>query len=147
MGTNAHALLKDKPDVHLVVNDKVNSILVNGRPDKIEIARQAIEAMDKPLPPGESSWESMNRVKVYEVSGFDPATITQLMQALQDRGNISKETRVQYEATYNRLVVFASPEDQVTVGNVIASFRTQGRRAEVLPLTRIDPQYASKALQ
>lgn len=147
LGTSAQPLLKDKPDVHLVVNDKENSILVNGRPDKIEIARQAIEAMDKPLPPGESSWESMNRVKVYEVSGFDPATISQLMQALQERGNISKETRVQYEATYNRLVVFASPEDQVTVGNVIASFRTQGRRAEVLPLTRIDPQYASKAVQ
>jgi hypothetical protein len=44
-------------------------------------------------------------------------------------------------------VVFASPEDQVTIANVIAGFRTQGRRAEVLPLTRIDPRYASKAVE
>ena len=147
LGTNAQPLLVDKPDVHLVVNEEENSILVNGRADKIEIARQAVAAMDKPLPPGESSWESINRVKVYEVSGFDPATITTLMQALQQRGNLSKETRIQHEAAYNRLVVFASPEDQVTIANVIASFRTQGRRAEVLPLARIDPQYATKAVK
>jgi type II secretory pathway component GspD/PulD (secretin) len=147
LGTNAQPLLVDKPDVHLVVNEEENSILVNGRADKIEIARQAVAAMDKPLPPGESSWESINRVKVYEVSGFDPATITTLMQALQQRGNLSKETRIQHEAAFNRLVVFASPEDQVTIANVIASFRTQGRRAEVLPLARIDPQYATKAVK
>jgi type II secretory pathway component GspD/PulD (secretin) len=146
LGTGAQQLLVDKPDVHLVVNDKENSILVNGRPDKIEIARQAIEAMDKPLPPAESAWESINRVKVYEVNGFDPATITQLMQSLQERGNISKETRIQHEATSNRLVVVASPQDQLTIGNIIEGFRTQGRRAEVLPLARIDPRYASKAV-
>jgi type II secretory pathway component GspD/PulD (secretin) len=145
LGANAQPLLKDKPDVHLVVNDKENSILVNGRPDKIEIARQAIEAMDKPLPPSESPWESVNRVKVYEIAGFDPITITQLVENLKERGNLSKETRIQHEVTYNRLVVFASPADQVTIANVISGFRTQGRRAEVLQLSRIDPQYASKA--
>jgi type II secretory pathway component GspD/PulD (secretin) len=147
LGTGAQPLLQEKPEVHLVVNEEENSILVNGRSDKIDIARQAIEAMDKPVPPGESSWESMNRVKVHEVSGFDPATITQLMQALQERGNLSKDTRIQHEAAYNRLVVFASAEDQLTIANVIASFRTQGRRAEVLPLARIEPRYASKALK
>ena len=147
LGAQAQQFLVDKPDVHLVVNEKENSILVNGRPDKIEIARQAIAAMDKSLPPGESSWESINRVKVHEVDGFDPQSVIQLMQALQERGNISKETRIQHEAAYNRLVVIASPEDHVTIASLIESFRTQGRRAEVLPLTRIDPQYATKAVE
>jgi type II secretory pathway component GspD/PulD (secretin) len=147
LGANAQQFLTDKPDVHLVVNDKENSILVNGRPDKIEIARQAIEAIDKPLPSGESAWESINRVKVHEVSGFDPSTISQLMQALQERGNISKDTRIQHEASSNRLVVFASPEDHLVIANIIDSFRTNGRRAEVLPLTDIDPRYATKAVQ
>ncbi|HEY3392495.1 MAG TPA: secretin N-terminal domain-containing protein [Lacipirellulaceae bacterium] len=147
LGANAQQFLSDKPDVHLVVNDKENSILVNGRPDKIEIARQAIEAMDKPLPSGESAWESINRVKVHVVSGFEPATISQLMQALQERGNISKETRIEHEAASNRLVVFASPEDHLVISNIIDSFRTKGRRAEVLPLSDIDPQYATKAVQ
>jgi type II secretory pathway component GspD/PulD (secretin) len=147
LGANAQQFLTDKPDVHLVVNDKENSILVNGRPDKIEIARQAIEAMDKPLPSGESAWESINRVKVHEVSGFDPSTVAQLMQALQERGNISKDTRIQHEAAFNRLIVVASPEDHLVIANVIDSFRTNGRRAEVLPLSDIDPQYATKAVQ
>jgi type II secretory pathway component GspD/PulD (secretin) len=147
LGAGAQQLLVDKPDVHLVVNEEENSILVNGRPDKIEIARQAIEAMDKPLPPGETPWESVNRVKIYEVSGFDPDTVSQLLQTLQQRGNLSKETRIQHEEAYNRLVVFGSPEDQVTIASIISSFRTQGRRAEVLPLARIDPAYASKAVR
>jgi type II secretory pathway component GspD/PulD (secretin) len=147
LGSGAQPLLQEKPEVHLVVNEEENSILVHGRADKIDIARQAIAAMDKPVPPGESSWESMNRVKVYEVSGFDPETITQLMQSLQERGNLSKETRIQHEDAYNRLVVFAPPEDQLTIANVIAGFHTQGRRAEVLPLTRIDPRYATKAVE
>lgn len=147
LGTNAQKFLEDKPEVHLVINEEENSILVNGRPDKIEIARQAIEAMDKPLPPGESPWESLSRVKVYEVSGFEPTTISHLMQTLQDRGNISKETRIQHEPTFNRLIVYASPEDQMTISNIIANFKTQGRRAEVLPLARIDPEYACKAVR
>ncbi len=133
LGANAQQFLSDKPDVHLVVNDKENSILVNGRPDKLEIARQAIEAMDKPLPSGESAWESINRVKVHEVSGFDPSTIAQLMQALQERGNISKDTRIQHEAAFNRLIVFASPDDHLVIANIIDSFRTNGRRTKYCP--------------
>ena len=147
LGAGAQPLLKDKPDVHLVVNKEENSILVNGRPDKIEIARQAIEAMDKPEPPRESSWETFNRVKIYPIGGFDPATITQVLQSLQERGNLEKGTRIQHEAAFNRLVVFASPQDQVTIAGIIESFRSEGRRAAVLPLGQLDAQYATKAIK
>jgi type II secretory pathway component GspD/PulD (secretin) len=147
LGTNAQPLLADKGAVQLVVNDKENSILVSGRPDKIELARQAIEAMDRPEPPRETSWETLNRVKIYEVSGFDPTTISILMQTLQQQGNIRKETQVQHEAAYNRLVVVASPEDHLTVAKIIENFRTERRRAEVLPLEQVDAQYAAKAIQ
>lgn len=147
MGASAQPLLTEKPELHLVVNREENSILINGRPDKIDIVRQAIEAIDKPEPPRESSWTTFNRVKIYPVGGFDPASITQLMQALQARGNISKETQIQHEAAFNRLVVFASPEDQVTIAGIIDSFRTEGRRAEVLSLGQIDARYATKAIK
>jgi type II secretory pathway component GspD/PulD (secretin) len=147
LGDGAQKFLVDKPSIHLVVNDKENSILVNGRPDKIEIARQAIEAIDQPEPPAESSWDTLNRVKIYPVGGFDPSTITQLMLALQERGNLSKETRIQHEPAYNRLVVVASPQDQLTIANIIESFRTDGRRAEVLQLEQIDARYATNAIK
>ena len=147
LGASAQPLLNEKPEVFLVVNEKENSILVNARPDKMEIARQAIEAMDKPLPPAESSWESLNRVKVYEVSGFNPATVSQILASLQERGNMAKETRIQHEPAYNRIIAVASPEDQVTIANLIDSFRTQGRKAEVLSLATVDARYAAKAVQ
>jgi type II secretory pathway component GspD/PulD (secretin) len=147
LGANAQPLLKDKPDVHIVVNVEENSILVNGRPDKIEIARQAVEAMDKPEPPRESSWATFSRVKIYPLGGADAATITQLMQAIQGAGNIDKGTRISHDTTNNRLVVYASPQDQVTIAGIVESFHTEGRRAEVLPLAQIDAEYATKAIK
>jgi type II secretory pathway component GspD/PulD (secretin) len=147
LGANAQPFLKDKPDVHLVVNVEENSILVNGRPDKIEIARQAIEAMDKPEPPRESSWETMNRIKIYPITGFDPAAVTKLVESLKESGSIDKETRIQQEAAYNRLVVFASPNDHVTIAGIIENLRTERRQAHVLYLGQIDAGYATKAIK
>jgi type II secretory pathway component GspD/PulD (secretin) len=147
LGTGAQPLLMEKAAVQLVVNEKENSILVSGRPDKIELARQAIEAMDKPEPPAESSWETLNRVRVYPVAGFDPTAVLQLIQALKERGNLQKETQIQHEAAYNRLVVVASPADQLTISKIIEGLRSEGRRAEVLPLQKIDARYATKAVQ
>ena len=103
--------------------------------------------MDKPEPPFETSWETLNRVKIYEVEGFDPVTVSQLMQALQQRGNLRKDTQIQHEAAYNRLVVVASPEDHLTISKIIENFRTERRRAEVIPLAQVDAAYATKAIQ
>ncbi len=72
LGNNARELLGDKkPDTFLVVNEKENSIVVNAPPDKLEIVRQTIETLDKPLPETESSWQTVSRVKVHSVNGFD----------------------------------------------------------------------------
>ena len=148
MGANATEVIKDrKQDVFLVVNDKENSILVNAPPNKMEVIRQAITAMDKVLTPTDSTWETVSRVKVHEVSGFDPDAISKLLTALQERGNLAKDSRIQHEAAYNRIIAFASPEDHLTISQVIDSFRAQKRTAAVLPLASIDPVYAVKAVQ
>jgi type II secretory pathway component GspD/PulD (secretin) len=148
MGSGAKELLTDKkPSIFITVNDKENSILVNAPPNKIEIVRQAIDAMDKPLPPTASTWETIGRVKVHEVDGFDPETVAKLLMSLQERGNLAKETRIQHEAAYNRLIVFASADDHLTISQVIDSFRAQKRSATVLQLGSLDPAYAVKSVQ
>jgi type II secretory pathway component GspD/PulD (secretin) len=147
LGEAAKPLLAEKPDVHLVVNDEENSILVHARADKLEIARQAIAALDKPLPPRESPWENLNRVKAYPVEGFDPATITRLVDAMRQAGKLDEQTRVDHEATFNRLVVMATPEDHMTIGNLIRNFTCETRQAEVIPLASLEPTYAAKAVQ
>lgn len=148
MGVNAKEVISDKkPDVFLVINDKENSILVNAPPNKMEVIRQAIEAMDKPLTPADSTWETVSRVKVHQVNGFEPEAISKLLLALQERGNLAKDTRIQHEAAYNRIIAFASPQDHLTISQVIESFKAQKRTATVLPLIVIDPVYAAKAVQ
>jgi hypothetical protein len=148
MGSSAKELLTEKqPTIFITINDKENSILVNAPPNKIEIVRQAIDAMDKPVPPTASTWETIGKVKVHEVEGFDPETISRLLSSLQERGNLAKETRIQHEAAYNRLIVFASAEDHLTISQVVDSFRAQKRSASVLQLMSLDPVYAAKSVQ
>ncbi|MFO1063707.1 MAG: secretin N-terminal domain-containing protein [Pirellulales bacterium] len=151
LGTNARELLTDnkKPDVFIVVNDEESSLLVNAPPDKLELVRQTIEALDKPLPPVESpsTWETISRVKVHPVAGFDPETVSKLLLSLQERGNLAKETRIQHEPAYNRIIAFASPEDQLTIAQLIESFRAEKRSAAVLSLNSVTPQYAVSAIQ
>ncbi|MEI8214271.1 MAG: secretin N-terminal domain-containing protein [Planctomycetota bacterium] len=148
MGRDAQALVTEKkPTVFLVVNEKENSLLVNAPPNKIEIVRQAVLAMDKELPARGSTWETLSRVKVYDVYGFDPEVVTKMVTSLQERESIAKDSRVYHEAAYNRLIAFASPADHLTLSQVIDSFRAEKRSASVLSLSNLDPVYASKAIQ
>ncbi len=148
MGRDAQTLLTDKkPTIFLVVNEKENSLLVNAPPNKIEIVRQAVEAMDKKVPERGSTWETLSRVKVYDVSGFDPDAVTKMITSLQDRESIGKDARVQHEAAYNRLIAYASAADHLTISQVIESFRAERRSASVLLLANLDPIYAVKAVQ
>jgi hypothetical protein len=148
MGRDAQALITEKkPSVFLVVNDKENSLLINAPPNKIEIVRQAVEAMDKPAEDRDSAWETISRVKVYEVNGFDPDAVSKMILALQERGSLDRDVRVQVETAYNRLIAFASAADQVTIAQIIESFRAEKRSAVVLPLSSLDPAYAAKAIQ
>ncbi len=148
LGPAAQDLVTEKkPTVFLTVNEKENSLLVNAPPNKIEIVRQAVKAIDKPLPENDSAWDTLSRVKVYDVSGFDPEAITKLFTSLQERGSVSKDSRIQHEAAYNRIIAFASPSDQLTIAQLIESFRAEKRTATVLPLSSVDPIYAAKAVQ
>ena len=148
MGRDARDLVSQekKPTIFVAVNDKENSLLVNAPPNKIEIVRQAVEAMDKPIENKETAWETISRVKVHDVSGFDPIMITRMVVGLQEKGSIDKMTRVQYEPAYNRFIVFGSPEDQLTISQLMESFKAEKRSASVLPLASLDPVYASKAV-
>lgn len=148
LGNNARDLLGDKkPDTFLVVNDKENSIVVNAPPDKLEMVRQTVETLDKPLPEADSSWQTVSRVKVHPVNGFDPEAISRLLLALQERGNLAKDTRIQHEAAYNRIIAFATPEDHLTISQLIESYRAEKRSAAVINLSNVAPNYAVKAIQ
>lgn len=148
LGNNARDLLGDKkPDTFLVVNDKENSIVVNAPPDKLEMVRQTVETLDKPLPEADSSWQTVSRVKVHPVNGFDPEAISRLLLALQERGNLAKDTRIQHEAAYNRIIAFATPEDHLTISQLIESYRAEKRSASVINLSNVAPNYAVKAIQ
>jgi type II secretory pathway component GspD/PulD (secretin) len=148
LGGNAKEMLSQKkPEVFLVVNEKENSILVQAPPEKMEIARQAIESLDKELPPSESVWETINKVKVYSVSGYDPATIAKLLASLQEIGNLSKDTRIQHDATQQRIIAVAGADDQLTISRLIEQFRGEKRSAHVLPLSGVEAEYAVNALK
>lgn len=148
LGGNAKEVLTQKKlEVFLVVNEKENSILVQAPPEKMDIARQAIESLDKELPPADTVWDTINKVKVYAVSGYDPATIAKMLAALQESGNLSKETRIQHDATQQKIIAVASADDQLTISRLIEQFRGEKRTAHILPIEGVEPDYAVSALK
>lgn len=148
LGGNAKDVLtQKKAEVFLVVNEKENSILVQAPPEKMDIARQAIESLDKALPPTESAWETISKVKVYSVSGYDPATIAKMLASLQEIGNLSKETRIQHDATQQRIIAVGGADDQLTISKLIEQFRGEKRSAHVVPIAGVEPEYAVNALK
>jgi len=147
LGADAKPLLKDKPDIHLIVNDEENSIVVHARSDRIEIARQAIEALDKPLPAKKDAWSRLSNMRTHEVRGFNVTTFLQFVEDLRDERRISEETRIDHEAPFNRIVVFGPPEDQLTIANLLQGLKTESRQAEVISLVSLDPHYAAQAVQ
>lgn len=147
LGAGAEPLLDERPVMHLIVNEEENSIVVNARADQIEVARQVIETLDKPLPEKQAMWENSSRIRTFDAQGFDVATLLRFVASLQEDRKLAKETRVEHDTGYNRIIVFGPPEDQLTVAELLDSFKAESRSAQVIPLVSLDPYYATQAVQ
>ena len=86
----AGAAAKRKPgDVHLLANEKENSILANAPPDKMAIIAQAVKTLDVASENGDNLLQNVQRMQVYRLSGIDPQSLIDL---LDNVGNLEPTT-------------------------------------------------------
>jgi type II secretory pathway component GspD/PulD (secretin) len=124
----------DESKPKLIVNERENSILVHATPDKMEIIRQAIAALDTPSSRKEHLLASRLNFQVHRLSTLDPATLVGILDEL---GDLSPATKIEVDATSKSLIVYGSLADQVTVKTLVDRLDGSTRSFYVISLRRL----------
>ncbi len=136
-------MLKPKPQVTLVLNQRRNSILAHAPPDKMAIISQAVSAIDVPLDTTQSLLTNVNRMQVYRITGVDPEPV---VKTLQEIGNLDPTTRLQIDKKNKAIVAYASLADHVTIRSVVEKLSGSERRFEVIRLRRLAADYVAGSI-
>lgn len=147
LGKDAKEWMEDDYPVNLVVNQDENSILVNAPADKVELIRQAVEAIDKPSEKTRPVWEAISRIKTYKVTGIDADAFRDILDELREQGTLHRNSRFEVDDDSGSIIVYGEPEDQLIVANMVNQFRPEPRQADVIQLTHLEPGYAAQAVQ
>ena len=132
------------PNVTLVVNQRLNSILAHASPDKMAIIAQAIEAIDVPTDKTLSLMANVNRMQVYRLTGVDPEPV---VKTLQEVGNLDPKTRLQIDSKNKAIIAYASLADHVTIRTIVDRLSGSERRFEVISLRRLDADYVAGSIE
>lgn len=147
LGADARKVVRGEPDVHLVINEQKNSILANAPPDKLAVIRQAVQAIDVPADDSGPQLTNLTRMKIYRTKAVDPDAVQDLINDLIAKGKLGRSTQAEADDDSNMLIVYATPEDHLAIANLVSQFDDDGRDARVLPLRRLDANYARQAIR
>lgn len=145
MGSDAKRYLRDDP-VHMVANVKENSILVSAAPDKIEIVKQAIEAIDRPSQSRQSLAADPDRLKIYPISRIETDSVRDMLEELKDRGALNEDVEIEADYRNDRLIIYADNDDHQAIARFIEQVSPQNRQSVVIPLRVLEPAYAISAV-
>ncbi|MEX2140705.1 MAG: secretin N-terminal domain-containing protein [Pirellulales bacterium] len=138
---------RQEQEVHLVINEKENSILANAPPDKLAVVRQAVQALDVPSAAHSRFSDTATRMKIYRTKAIDPEAMQDLIEDLVETGKLAKNTQVQSDDNSNTLIVYASPVDHLAIANLVSQIDDDGRDVRIVKLRQLAPDYALQAIQ
>src|SRR5690606_25444611 len=106
----------EKQEIYLAVNARENMILASATPDKLAIIEQALAYLDVPPERPGTLLGQVPRVKVYRLTGVDPAPVVKVLNEL---GNLSADTRLEIDEANKAIIANASLVDHVTIQTLI----------------------------
>src|SRR5690606_2403232 len=114
----------------LIVNERDNSIVAHAPPDKMEIIRQTVTALDTPA----GRQGRSTHMKIFRLSTLDPVPLVSILKEL---GDFSPSTRIQADETNNSLIVQGSLVDLNSVYELVQELDGSTRNFEVIGLRRL----------
>jgi len=139
-GGSSKSASKPKPEVHLVVNPRRNSILATAPPDKMVMIAKAVELMDVPIGRDNPLLLNRDRIRVYRLVSLDPET---LIETLEESGDLNPSTRLRVDEKSNALIADASFADHLTIHSLVEQLDGSKRQMEVIPLRRLAADYVA----
>jgi len=131
-------------EIHLVVNRRENSILVNGPPDQVAVVEQAVKQLDVAPDSENSLLQNPNRMQIYRLASIDPEP---LVETLTEVGNLDPETQLRVDKSNKSIIAYASLADHVTIRSMVEKLDGNDRRFEVIRLRKLEADYVAGTIQ
>ena len=135
---------KEKPEVHLLANEKLNTVIVQAPPDKMIVIEQTIQMLDRRSENEGSILLNSDRMQVYRLAGVDPEL---LVKVLEETGNLDPTTRLEIDKANTAIIAFASLADQLTIRTMVERLDGSSRQFHVISLRKHEADYLAGTIK
>lgn len=120
---------KKEVEVHIVADERLNTVVVSAPPDKMAVVAQAIASIDQPTAGGEGSGKE--RPKTYRLESVDPEAAVKTLKELH---GLSVTARFEVDKSSKSVIAYAAPADQLLIASAIDKLDGGRRRFQVVPM-------------
>lgn len=136
-GDMAKMFQKDEPKVHITVDRRQNTLLVNAPPDLLPVIDRTIAELDvaeQGIAVGGAGQD--NGARYMEKYNTVTASPTAIVTALQEIGNLHPLTQLQSDTESKTIYAYATVSDHETIKRMIDKLDGSGRTLEVVWLPK-----------
>ncbi len=130
--------------VHIVLNNRRNSVLVQAPADKMAIITQAVKTLDVPSHVGGSLMQALNNTKIYRMSAIDPEPF---VKVLTEMGNLDPLTQIKVDRENNAIIVSGPLADHFVIMELLKKLDSSDRKFEVIRLRRLQADYVAGSIE
>jgi hypothetical protein len=135
---------KPKPEVHLVVNQRENSVIANAAADHMAVIAEAVKVLDVPVDRSRSLLKNSSRVGVYRMAAVDPEA---LVKMLRDLGELDPTTHLEVDKKNHSIIVNGSLADHMMIRTLVTRLDGTDRKFEVIKLRRLAADYVAGTVE
>ncbi len=130
--------------VRFAIDTASQRLIVTGKPEKLARVEEILKTLDIPVSGGTSGLSvGAPQLEVYPIAGADPESALKVVQTLLAG---QPDVRLSLDPKAGTLVALARPDQQATIRATLDQMQRDGRKVEVIPLGRMDPQLAVVAV-
>jgi hypothetical protein len=137
------AAAQAKPEVHLMANQRRNTIIVNAPPDQMAIIKAAIWKIDVPSNRDALS-DNTQMMQSYHLATLDPDVAVTFLESV---GDLDPQTRLDVDKKNRTVIAYATPKDQKVIAALVKNLDGSDRILKVIPLRRLDSDLVAGTLR
>jgi type II secretion system protein D len=137
-------IIAPKIRMHYVTADeRTNTVLVTGPPDKIAQARDILKKIDVPQQGQQPVLVGAPVLKTYPVPSGSADALAKTLQEIYKTSSTIRITN----AGNNTILVWAGPEDQIEIAKQILGSTDRGTKTELIPMNTVDAAKVADTLK
>lgn len=142
-GQNAQPGAPPKPEVHLMANQRRNSVIVNAPPDQMAIIKAAIWKIDVPSD-RPSLADNTQMMQPYHLATLDPDVVVSFLETVAD---LDPQTKLEVDKKNHTVIAYATARDHKVIAALVKNLDGSDRILKVIQLRRLDADLVAGTLR